>query len=86
MYGTGMIKGLVITMRNLVTPNRMFNIYQYPNRKASPVDLAKIEESLLSLSTFLEAHTEVRELDLNPIFVYEDGLLAVDARVILEEK
>jgi len=44
MYGTGMIKGLVITMRNLVTPNRMFNIYQYPDRKASPVDLAKLEQ------------------------------------------
>jgi acyl-CoA synthetase (NDP forming) len=55
-------------------------------RGHGPVDLAKIEESLLSLSTFLEAHTEVRELDLNPIFVYEDGLMAVDARVILEEK
>ena len=44
MYGTGMIRGLGITMRNLVTPNRMFNIYQYPNRKASPIDLAKIEQ------------------------------------------
>lgn len=54
-------------------------------RGQDPVNVAKIEESLLSLSTFLEAHTEVRELDLNPIFVYEDGLLAVDARVILEE-
>ena len=54
-------------------------------RGQDPVNLAKIEESLLSLSTFLESHTEVRELDLNPIFVYEDGLLAVDARVILEE-
>ena len=54
-------------------------------RGQDPVNVAKIEESLLSLSTFLESHTEVRELDLNPIFVYEDGLLAVDARVILEE-
>jgi acyl-CoA synthetase (NDP forming) len=54
-------------------------------RGQDPVDLTKIEESLLNLSTFLESHTEVRELDLNPVFVYGDGLLAVDARVILEE-
>ena len=44
MYGTGIIKGLGITMKNLVIPSRQFNIHQYPNRKASPADLAKLEE------------------------------------------
>ena len=44
MYGTGILKGLGITMKNLVLPTRQFNIHQYPNRKASPADLAKLEE------------------------------------------
>tara|TARA_B100000519_G_scaffold45636_2_gene36392 strand:+ start:36566 stop:37237 length:672 start_codon:yes stop_codon:yes gene_type:complete len=45
MYGLGLIKGLGITMKNLVIPNRQFNIYQYPNKRATPWDLAKINSS-----------------------------------------
>ena len=51
MYGVGIIKGLGITMKNLVLPNRQFNIYQYPDKKASPADLAKLEEK--STLTFI---------------------------------
>ena len=48
--------------------------------------LESIEQALLSLSKFLEQHEEVRELDLNPVFCYSDGLVAVDARVVLEDE
>jgi acetate---CoA ligase (ADP-forming) subunit beta len=27
----------------------------------------------------------VRELDLNPVFAYPDGALAVDARIVISE-
>ena len=53
---------------------------QYP-----PCDLEKLEEAILNLSQFLEKHPEIKELDLNPILCYPKGLVAVDARVILEE-
>lgn len=53
---------------------------QYP-----PCDLDSLEQVILGLSRFLEAHPEVRELDLNPVLCYPKGLLAVDARVVLEE-
>jgi acyl-CoA synthetase (NDP forming) len=53
---------------------------QYP-----PCDLDSLEEVILGLSRFLEEHPEVRELDLNPILCYPKGLVAVDARVVLEE-
>jgi len=45
MYGLGLIKGLGITMKNLVIPSRQFNVYQYPNKRATPWDLAKINNS-----------------------------------------
>ena len=41
VYGTGIFKGLWITLRNLVMPGRMFTIHQYPNRKIGPMGLAK---------------------------------------------
>jgi len=54
-------------------------------RGQEPVDVSKLEELLLKVSDFVEQNPEVKEIDLNPIFAYSDGAVAVDARVILEE-
>jgi acyl-CoA synthetase (NDP forming) len=54
-------------------------------RGREPVDISILEELLLKVSRFVDDHPEIKELDLNPIFAYKDGAVAVDARVILEE-
>jgi acetyl-CoA synthetase (ADP-forming) len=54
-------------------------------RGGEPVDISILEEILLQVSRFVDNHAEIKELDLNPIFAYKDGAVAVDARVILEE-
>ena len=48
-------------------------------------DLAGIEAALLKLSEYVEEHEEIKELDLNPVFAYKNGLSAVDARIVLED-
>ncbi len=53
-------------------------------RGQEPVDVANLEKLILKVSDFVEKNPEVKELDLNPIFAYRDGAVAVDARVILE--
>ncbi len=52
-------------------------------RGQEPVDVANLEELILKVSDFIEQHPDVEELDLNPVFAYSDGAVAVDARVIL---
>lgn len=52
-------------------------------RGTEPADLAALEDVLLKVSRFVEGHPEIDELDLNPVFAYRDGALAVDARVVL---
>jgi len=54
-------------------------------RGQEAVKISYLENLLLKVSDFVEKNPEVRELDLNPIFAYSDGALAVDARVILEK-
>jgi len=54
-------------------------------RGQEPVDVANLEELILKVSNFVEQHPEVDELDLNPVFAYRDGAVAVDARVVLGE-
>ena len=52
-------------------------------RGQEPADLGALEGLLLKLSTFIEEHSEVAELDLNPVFAYAKGAVAVDARIVL---
>lgn len=49
------------------------------------VDLDAIERLLLQVSALVEAQPDIKELDLNPIFAYSTGCLAVDARIILHQ-
>src|SRR5438309_4714119 len=41
-------------------------------------DLQALEKLILQVSQFIEKHPEVQELDLNPVFAYPDGCIAVD--------
>jgi len=53
-------------------------------RGQPPADINAIVEILLNTSRLVMDHPEIRELDLNPILVYEKGAKTVDARIILE--
>jgi acyl-CoA synthetase (NDP forming) len=48
-----------------------------------PADIAALESLILKLSEFVEANPQIEELDLNPVFAYPDGVIAVDARIVL---
>jgi acyl-CoA synthetase (NDP forming) len=41
---------------------------------------------LIKLSAFVEENPEIKEMDINPLFAYRKGAVAVDARIILDEK
>lgn len=53
-------------------------------RNSPPVDIAAIVGILLKTSKLAMEHQEIKELDLNPVMVYEKGAKTVDARIILE--
>ena len=53
-------------------------------RGQEAVDISNLEDMLLKLSDFAEQQPQVKEIDLNPVFAYHDGTVAVDARIILD--
>jgi acyl-CoA synthetase (NDP forming) len=53
-------------------------------RGSEPIDVSILEEILIKVSRFVDKNPEIKELDLNPVFAYKDGAVAVDARVVLE--
>ena len=53
-------------------------------RGQEPANIALLEDMLLKVSELADSRPEIKELDINPIFIYRDSALAIDARVILE--
>ena len=53
-------------------------------RNTPPADTKAIAKILLNTSRLVSDYPLIKELDLNPILVYEHGAKAVDARIILE--
>lgn len=52
-------------------------------RGRRPVDIARLEELLVQFSLLVMDHPRIREIDINPLLAGPDGIIAVDARVIL---
>ncbi|MFX0035592.1 MAG: acetate--CoA ligase family protein [Candidatus Hermodarchaeota archaeon] len=48
-------------------------------------DIHAIVEVLMKISDLVTKHEEINEMDLNPVFIYDKGLICVDARIILKK-
>jgi len=53
-------------------------------RGKEAASIPALVEIILKISSLIEENPQIKELELNPIFAYRDGALAVDARIILE--
>ncbi len=53
-------------------------------RGQEAVNIPSLEQLIVKVSQFVDQNPQIKELDLNPIFAYKDGVVAVDARIILE--
>jgi acyl-CoA synthetase (NDP forming) len=55
-------------------------------RGSTPTDLTALQYILLTLSAFVEHTPAIKAMDLNPVYAYTAGAVAVDARIVLEEE
>jgi acyl-CoA synthetase (NDP forming) len=55
-------------------------------RGKAKADIDAIVDTLLKISDLVIKHEEIHEMDLNPVFIYNKGLICVDARIILKKK
>jgi acetate---CoA ligase (ADP-forming) subunit beta len=53
-------------------------------RGQPPRDMDTIVKIIMDTSRLVMEHQDIKELDLNPVIVYEKGAKTVDARIILE--
>jgi acetyl-CoA synthetase (ADP-forming) len=69
--------------REMITEVRAYPLLK-GYRNLPPADIEAIIKILLNTSRLVMEHEEIKEVDLNPIMVYEKGAKTVDARIILE--
>ena len=48
-------------------------------------DIDAIVDTLMKISDLVTKNEEIHEMDLNPVFIYEKGIICVDARIILKK-
>jgi len=53
--------------------------------RGQAVDLDSLQQLLLKISQLVVENPEIQELDLNPLFLYPDGYVTVDARMFVSE-
>ena len=68
--------------REMITEIRGYEILKGARGK-SPLDIQAIEGVLMKISKLTMENPEISEIDLNPVFVFENGIQVVDARMIL---
>ena len=74
-----------IDAREMITEIKGYEILKGA-RGNPPRDIRAIEEVLMKVSKLTMKNPEINEIDLNPIFVFENGIQVVDARMILSRE
>ena len=55
-------------------------------RGSKPADIESLSGSIIKLSKILIEIENIKEIEINPLFVYEKSVRAVDVRVVLNQK
>ncbi len=53
-------------------------------RGSKPLDRESLSDAMVKVSKVMEEIKDIQEIDLNPVFLYPEGLTVVDARIILK--
>jgi len=55
-------------------------------RGAEPADLDAIADVIIKIGNIMAEAVEIKEMETNPLIVYPEGAMAVDARVVLNSR
>jgi acyl-CoA synthetase (NDP forming) len=58
----------------------------YGARGSRPIDFDAVTELIVKISELAARRAEIKEMDLNPVVAYDQGLKVLDARVLLGER
>ena len=71
--------------RMLIERTNVYDMLSKGFRKKPAVNLRLLDETLIRLSNMIVDFPEIKELDINPLVVSGDKVIALDARIIIDE-
>ena len=54
-------------------------------RNMKALDISALVKTIIQVSGIMVSEGNIKEIDLNPVFVYPKGIIAVDARIVLHQ-
>lgn len=75
----------LLLARSLIEETRIYRLLK-GYRDRPPAALNALAEALVNLSELTIRHPEIREIDINPLLVDEHGVIALDARIRIENE
>jgi acetyltransferase len=73
-----------VLAHQIVRQTRAYQLLKGFRNLVAP-EMKKVEETMIHFSHLIEDFPEIKEVDLNPLKATKDGLIAVDARIILDD-
>ena len=70
--------------RRMIEQTKIYDAFKGIRGRA-PIDLTALEQLLVNFSQLVVEQPWIKEIDINPLMVSSDGLLALDARVVLHD-
>lgn len=55
-------------------------------RGSRPLDLPSLQAAIFNTAQLVTKFPEIKEMDINPLLVYEDGVCAVDVKITLSHR
>jgi len=72
--------------RRLLEQTRIYKLLSEGFRTKPPANLRLLDEALVKVSNLIIDFPEVKELDINPLVIRSDSIVALDARIVLDEE
>ena len=75
-----------VLARGILEQTKIYKALSQGFRTKPPVNLQLLDETLVRISNLTVDFPEIKEIDINPLAVNNNMVIALDARVILDEK
>jgi len=70
--------------RDMIGELQAYRIFTSPRYKG--IDIRLVEDLLIRVSQLIIKHNNIKEMDMNPVFLSQTGIHICDARIIEEER
>ncbi len=75
----------LILARRILEQTRIYRVLSRGFRNKPPVKLRLLDETLVKVSNLIIDFPEIKEIDINPLVIGNDIVIALDARIILDK-